>query len=244
MKKQLVYDLPIRIFHILFAGLFAISFLITKTVDDESTLFLYHMLAGFILVFLVLLRIIWGLVGTKYSKFTSFSLRPKDLLTYFTGIISGDHRKWVGHNPASSWAAVLMFGLALGLGATGYLMANGQKETFEDIHEIFANGFLVIVILHITGVFLHAFRHQDGIAMTMLGGAKNNISSAEAISKPRPLVALLFLGLVAGFAAHLVKNFDSQKQTLNFLGKTLQLGEDEKDDKHVRHKKHDKHKDD
>ncbi|MBK8205032.1 MAG: cytochrome b/b6 domain-containing protein [Bdellovibrionales bacterium] len=117
-----------------FAGLFVTAFLIAKTVDDESLVFSYHMLAGLILGFTVLLRILWGVVGTKHSKFSSFALHPKSLVAYFSGILSGDKRRWFGHNPASSWATIAMFCFALGLGLTGYLMASGQKETFEHIH--------------------------------------------------------------------------------------------------------------
>lgn len=227
MRNQLIYDIPTRLFHWLFAGLFVAAFLIAKTIDDESPVFSYHMLAGFLLGFTVLLRLIWGFVGTKHSRFASFALHPKDLVTYFTGILSGDKRKWAGHNPASSWAALIMFGLALGLGLTGYLMSSGQKEAFEDIHELMANGFLVVVLMHIAGVVLHTLRHRDGIAMAMVDGAKSDVSPTETISNSRPAVALLFIGLVATFAVHLASNFDSQKQTLNFFGTTLRLGENE-----------------
>ena len=120
-----------------------------------------------------------------------------------------------------------MFVLTLGLGLTGYLMASGQKETFEDLHELMANGFLVVVLMHVAGVVLHAFRHQDGIAITMVDGAKKDLPAAEGLSSSRPGVALLFVGLVLTFATHLAGNFDSQKQTLNFFGTTLQLGENE-----------------
>ncbi|MCB0351639.1 MAG: cytochrome b/b6 domain-containing protein, partial [Bdellovibrionales bacterium] len=133
------------------------------------------------------------------------------------------------HNPASSWAALLMLTLALGLGLTGYLMASGYKETFEDIHEIFANGLLVVALLHIAGVLLHSLRHRDGIIMTMYHGAKSDISTAESISKTRPAVALLFIVLVAAFATQLARNFDTQKQTLSFFGDSLHLGENERD---------------
>lgn len=227
MRNQLIYDMPTRIFHWLFAGLFVVAFLIAKTVDDDSPVFSYHMLAGILLAFTVSLRIVWGFLGTKHSRFSSFALHPKDLLAYFAGILSGDKKKWSGHNPASSWAALAMFALALGLGATGYLMASGQKETFEDVHELLANGFLVVVLMHIAGVMLHAFRHQDGIALTMIDGAKSEVSPAETISNSRPMIALLFVGLVATFAVHLANNFDSQKQTLNFFGTVLELGEGE-----------------
>lgn len=228
MRNQLVYDLPTRIFHWLLAGLFVTAFLIAKTVDDESLIFSYHMLAGLILGFTVLLRILWGVVGTKHSKFSSFALHPKSLVAYFSGILSGDKRRWVGHNPASSWATIAMFCFALGLGLTGYLMASGEKETFEDYHELLANGFLVTVLMHIAGVVVHAFRHRDGIAMTMIDGEKKDIPVAEVISNSRPGVALLFVGLVFIFATYLAGSFDNLNRTLNFFGTTLQLGENEK----------------
>lgn len=227
MRNQLIYDIPTRLFHWLFAGLFVAAFLIAKTVDDESPVFSYHMLAGLLLAFIVLLRIAWGFIGTKHSRFASFALHPKDVVTYFTGILSGDKRKWAGHNPASSWATLVMLALTLGLGTTGYLMANGQKETFEDIHELFANGFLVVVLMHIAGVILHTLRHRDGIALAMIDGAKNDVTQADSISNSRPMVGVLFLGLFAAFAVHLASSFDRQKQTVNFLGSTLQLGENE-----------------
>jgi cytochrome b len=98
MRNQLIYDIPTRFFHWLFAGLFVVAFLIAKTVDDESSVFSYHMLAGLVLSFTVILRLAWGFVGTKHARFTSLALHPKDLVAYFTGILSGDKRKWAGHN--------------------------------------------------------------------------------------------------------------------------------------------------
>jgi cytochrome b len=59
MGRQLVYDLPTRLFHWVFAGLFLIGFIIAKTIDDDSSWFDYHSLAGLSLGFLVVLRIIW-----------------------------------------------------------------------------------------------------------------------------------------------------------------------------------------
>lgn len=229
MRKQLIYDIPTRVLHWILAGFFVTAFLIANTIDDESPAFSYHMLAGLLLGFTVLLRIIWGFVGTTHARFTSFALHPGDLIAYFSGILSGDKRKWAGHNPASSWAAIMMFGLALSLGATGYLMSTGQKETFEDVHELLANAFLAVVLMHIAGVVLHSLRHRDKIGLAMMDGKKSDVLPAETISKSRPLVALLFVVLIGSFAAHLANNFDGQNQTLNLFGTTLQLGEQEGD---------------
>ncbi len=230
MGKQLVYDLPLRIFHWLFAGLFFTAFLIAKNVDSETVTFTYHMLAGFLLGYVVILRLIWGFMGTHYSRLSSFALNPQDLFGYFTGMLTGDKRKWAGHNPASSWAALLMMLLAIGLGITGYLMAQGQGETFEDIHELMANGFLVVVILHIAGVILHSLRHRDGIAFSMVHGSKSELPGNQAIASSKPLVAIVFMILVAAFAFYLSTNYDPQKQSLNLFGTQLQLGDAEGDE--------------
>lgn len=227
MRNQRVYDLPVRTFHWVFAGLFVIAFTITKVIDDDSPAFSIHMLAGILLVSSVLLRLIWGFLGTKHSRFASFALSPKDLINYFKGLLSGDKRKWAGHNPASSWATLAMFALALGLGATGFLMTTGEEETFKEIHELLANGFLVVVLLHVAGVLLHGFRHRDGIALSMLDGAKSEVPIEETISETRPLVGVLFGLFILGFGAYLARNFDYPNRTLNFFGTTLQLGETE-----------------
>jgi cytochrome b len=225
MKKQLIYDLPTRIFHWLFAGLFVTAFFIAKTIDDDSPAYSYHMLAGLLLSFTVVMRLVWGFIGTKYARFSSFALHPMDLIHYLNGIVRGEKRRWAGHNPASSWATIAMLILALGLALTGSLMANGQKESLEEIHELLANGFLMIVLLHVAGVVLHALRHRDGITFVMMDGQKTELDTKDSVSSSRPLTALLFVALVASFSIYLLKNYDAQNQSLQFFGSTLQLGE-------------------
>ena len=230
MKKQLIYDLPMRLFHWIFASLFIVAFLVAKTVDDESATFSYHMLAGFLLVFIVMLRAVWGFVGSRYARFSSFALHPKELISYFSAIFLGEKRIWIGHNPASSWASLAMMVLTFGLGPTGYLMANGQKETFEDIHELLANALLIVVLFHVAGVALHSLRHRDGIANSMLSGKKDNLLEADSISSSQPIEAILFVGLVTIMSLYLFQNFNRHNRTLSLFGTTLQLGENEEED--------------
>ncbi|MBK7963783.1 MAG: cytochrome b/b6 domain-containing protein [Bdellovibrionales bacterium] len=173
MRQHLVYDLPLRLFHWLFAGLFLIGFIIAKTVDDESVLFNYHSLAGLTLGFLVLLRVVWGVFGTKHARFSGFALNPKDLVSYFLGILAGEKKRWAGHNPASSWAGLIMMLMALGLAVTGYLMASGsENELLEDFHELLANGFIVVVGLHVVGIGIHTIRTRELIGLSMIDGKK------------------------------------------------------------------------
>lgn len=225
--KQLVYDLPMRLFHWLFAGLFLFAFLIAKNIDDESITFIYHMRAGLSIGFIVILRLVWGFIGTKQSKFVDFDLNPMNLLSYMKGILTGDKQRWAGHNPASSWAGIIMMFLGLGLAVTGYLMTSGDKEAFEDIHEIFANTFLIVIIMHVVGIIVHTIRHKEMIGLSMITGQKEGIASSDVINSSRWQVGILFLALFLSFNFYISKNLNLETKTLTFFGKTLQLGEHE-----------------
>lgn len=227
MRKTFVYDLPTRLFHWLFAGLFLLSFVIAKTVDDESLAFSYHMLSGMLLGVLVLWRVLWGVIGSKHARFSGFNLNPIHLKEYFQGVLSGSKKRWSGHNPASSWAAIVMISLAMGLAITGYLMSTGSKEAFEDVHELMANSFIVIVILHVAGIILHTARHQDAIALSMVDGRKESTDATHSIPSSRRLAAVLLLALMFSTGGFLFKGFDPQTRSLTVFGQTLQLGENE-----------------
>jgi cytochrome b561 len=123
-----------------------------------------------------------------------------------------------------------MFALILGLGGTGVAMANGYEETFEDIHELLANGFVVVSLLHVAGVILHSVRHRDLIGLSMMDGKKMNIPNGQTIHGSRAMAALVFLVLIASFAGYLGRNFDGTHRTLNLFGNTLQLGESEEEE--------------
>jgi cytochrome b len=227
MQKKLIYDLPTRIMHWSFALLFIVAFCIAKIVDDENPLFSYHMLAGLMLGGMVVLRLIWGLVGSKYARFSSFALYPQDLIHYIKGILVGDKKRWSGHNPASSWATLAMLFFALMLAITGILMTSGHKETYEDVHELFANGFLVTVVFHILGLVLHTLKYRDDLAMSMVHGKKELNEKQDGISGQKPVAAFFLLLLMGIWGFYLFKSFNNATQELNLFGRSLSLGENE-----------------
>ncbi len=226
MKKIKVYDLPTRLFHWSFAALFLGAFILAKTTGDESLAFAYHILIGIVLCFLIGLRIVWGFLGSKYARFSSFRLNPKELVIYFRDLLTSRTARFPGHNPASSWAAVAMLSLGLGLGFSGYMMTQSSGNDFyEDLHELFANAFIVVIAFHILGLLIHSFRHKENIARSMLDGGKASFNESLDIKSSRPFAAVAFVFLVGAFTFHLIKNYDSANRTLSTFGKTLQLGE-------------------
>lgn len=228
MENSKAYDLPVRIFHWAFALLFVMSFSIAKLIDDDSALYAYHMLSGILMVSIVILRIVWGLVGSKTSRFSSFKLRPSELIAYVKSVVSNKSKRYLGHNPASSYAAILMMIFTLGIGFSGLMMSlRINKHFFEEIHEILANGFLVVVLFHIAGVLFHQFKHNDEMIFSMFNGKKAKIDEEIEIKSNHPLVAFAFVIFLIGMGSYLLKSFDGNTGKLNAFGSQLQLGENE-----------------
>ena len=230
MNKKRVYDLPTRVFHWIFAGCFLTAFTIANTVDDDGSGFSYHMIAGMVMVFTVMWRIVWGVIGSPHARFTDFSLQPAELANYLKKALIGTTRFWSGHNPASSWAAIIMMLLALGLGITGYLMISSPGgESLEDVHEVLANSFIVIVLLHIAGIIMHTVKHKDPISKSMIDGYKQHVPDTELPVSAHTASGLVVLALSLGVGLYLLGNYNPDSRTLSIAGSTLQLTEFEDD---------------
>jgi len=108
MKRLLVWDLPVRLFHVLLGLTFIGTFGIVNLVDDQNSLFSAHMLLGLVLAFMVILRLVWGFVGTRHARFSDFLHGPRAVLTYLKDTARGRPTHHAGHNPGSSVAIFLM----------------------------------------------------------------------------------------------------------------------------------------
>jgi hypothetical protein len=148
-------------------------------------------------------------------------------LEYFRDILSTKGNRHLAHNPASAWAALVMMGLALGLGTSGYLMSTGYKETLEEVHELLANAFIFVAIAHVAGVALHQLRHRDGIALSMFHGRKKSDAPNAGISSDHPFAAIILVGMMGVFAFQIYRNYDAAQSTTKLFGATIQLGENE-----------------
>lgn len=224
MTKILIWDLPTRLFHWMLAGSFIVAFAISNLVDDDSPAFAIHMLLGGVMALMVLLRVVWGVVGSRYARFGSFVFGPAEVMAYIRGTLSTGGKRYIGHNPGSSVAIWAMLALTLGMAFTGINMST--SEIFEELHEIFAYTLLGVVITHVAGVIWHSYRHRENLTMSMISGQKDGEPS-QAISTMHPVIAVVFLVITGSWAGALVQNYDSATGTLimPILGTTFHLGE-------------------
>lgn len=196
MKKILVWDLPTRVGHWLLVASFAVAWLTGESEEWR----LVHVTAGYTMLAVLAFRIFWGVVGTRYARFSSFLFTPRQAMGYLSGLLRGDKSHWVGHNPAGSYAIYLLilFGLSAAVsGWAAYSEIGG--EMMKDFHEVLASTMLSVVGLHVAGVAVSGLLHRENLVRSMINGYKTGLGE-EAISSSRVLWAVLLLGL-AGWAA-------------------------------------------
>ena len=107
-------------------------------------------------------------------------------------------------------------------------MATGRgPEDLKEVHELLANGFLAVALLHIAGVALHTVRHRDGFPLSMVDGRKKLADGPERIPTARLGAGLALLVLAGGFAVYLSSHYTPASGKLELFGQTLQLTEEE-----------------
>lgn len=196
-QQQQVWDLPVRVFHWLLAA----SFVAAYAISDSERWRNLHVTFGYTVLGLIAFRLLWGLVGTHYARFASFRYRPAEAINYLKEIATGRARHYTGHNPAGSWAVYAILALGIGAGVSGYLTFNEiGGDAFEEVHELLANAWLVVVMLHVAGVIVSSLAHRENLARAMLTGYKRGAGDRPAAAGPGvSAVGLAVAAAVLGF---------------------------------------------
>jgi cytochrome b len=193
MQKILVWDWPVRIGH----WLMAIAFCVAWLTSESETWRLVHVFAGATVLGVATFRLPWGFFGTRYARFVEFVRGPASVKDYLGGLLRLEPAHHVGHNPAGGWAIVLLLGLGILTGLSGWAHYNELGgEAVGEVHELLAASMLTVVIVHLAGVFSGSLLHGENLVRAMLTGRKNG-TPAEAIPSARPLAAMLLLAWIA-----------------------------------------------
>lgn len=189
-----IWDPLVRVFHWSLVAAFAVAWFSAEELDAV------HEFAGYVVAGLVAFRLIWGLVGSHYARFSQFLKGPGTVLSYLGDMVSGKERRYLGHNPAAAAMVLALLVTLSGTVYTGMLMEEpsrmgmlpqmpqivapayadedgehereGDGESLEELHETFANLMLLLIALHVSGVVLASFRHHENLTRAMVTGDK------------------------------------------------------------------------
>ena len=164
-----VWDPLVRIFHWSLVGLFSFAFI---TGDEWQG---PHETAGYIIAGLIAFRVIWGFVGSRYARFSSFIYRPPTVAGFVADTVRMKARRYLGHNPAGG---LMVLGLLLAIAVislSGWMMTTDAYwgvKWVGVLHEGAAFAALGLVALHIGGVIVASLEHGENLVRAMFTGKK------------------------------------------------------------------------
>jgi cytochrome b len=171
-----VWDLFTRIFHWSLVASFAIAYVSAEEIEW------LHIWAGYAAAALVAMRLVWGVIGTRYARFSQFVKSPASILRYLADIVTGREARYLGHNPAGGAMVVALLVMLVAISVTGILMtmpAYAHSDVLEEVHEVAANLMLGLVALHVGGVVLASVRHHESLVRAMITGRKRPPSAGD-----------------------------------------------------------------
>ena len=213
-KQVRVWDLPTRVFHWLLASA-VLGAVVSAEIGGNAMQ--WHQRFGLLVMALVLFRGLWGLVGGRWSRFSSFIYAPTTVLRYAKGQVRADEQLDVGHNPLGSLSVFALLGMlavqvATGLVADDEIASTGPLNRFVTTasgllatswhKEVGKFIVLALVALHVGAIAFYYFRKKINLVQPMWSGDKTlpAATPASADAAPQRLLALLLGALCAGVA--------------------------------------------
>lgn len=177
-----VWDPFIRIFHWLLVLCFTVAWLTGEELQG------LHVDAGYAVVALVMLRVLWGFIGPRHARFSDFVSRPVVVSAYLRDTLKLGGRRYLGHNPAGGAMIVLMLLSLLLVSVSGFAiyaveedagplavlagLPQSQEHLLEEVHEVLASLMVLLVVIHVAGVFVESWVHRESLVKAMLTGRK------------------------------------------------------------------------
>lgn len=179
-----VWDTFVRTFHWSLVAGCLLAFL-----SGEFHFPVMHQWIGYSLCLLILARIYWGFRGSHFARFRSFLFSWQETQTYIRSMFTGHPKHYLGHNPAGALMVFALLGLISAILASGLLtlsvidfegpllfLANRVSDEtsycIRDIHDLLPVIGLILVGLHLLGVWSGSWLHRENLIRAMITGYK------------------------------------------------------------------------
>ena len=206
-----VWDLPTRLFHWSLAICF-VGLVITGTVGNAALIF--HFRFGYTMLALLLFRLVWGVLGGRWSRFSSFLFTPKATLSYLKGQLPADPPP--GHTPLGALSVWALFFFLIAQVATG-LVSDDEISFFGPLSHFVSNAsvglatnyhtnigkwiLLALVLVHLVAIVVYSCR-KHRLVSAMFHGDKHlpNPAPSSRDDTFTRLLALVIFALCAATA--------------------------------------------
>ena len=179
-SRVYVWDPFVRLFHWTLVVAFTVAYL------TEDPL-IVHVWAGYVVGMLLVVRVVWGFLGSPHARFSDFLFTPAVTLRYVRNLVlfRSDERH-LGHSPGGGYMVILLLAFLAATVVTGLIVYGGEQqagplagmfteetgEAVEEWHELFANITLALIFIHIAAVILASFAYRENLVRAMVTGYK------------------------------------------------------------------------
>lgn len=206
-----VWDLPTRTFHWLLAV--AVVFSVVSARIGGGAM-VWHFCSGYLVFALLAFRLLWGVVGGRWSRFRAFVYAPATSWRYLRGESRPHEHHDVGHNPLGAWSVLALLGILISQVATGLVaddeiasngplfkyVSSSTSAVASHWHKGWGQWLIIgLVVLHLGAIAVYALRRQN-LVPAMLHGDKL-LAREVPESIDRRATRLLALALLAACAA-------------------------------------------
>ncbi|MNH03059.1 Prokaryotic cytochrome b561 [compost metagenome] len=165
-----LWDPVVRLCHWSLVVVFVGGYFLTEEGDG------WHRWLGYYGLAIVLLRSVWGFIGSPAARWADFWPTPTRLKWHLQALYRGANYHRLGHSPLGALVMVLMLLLMAGLGVSGFMMEEiyyfWGEDGLRDIHELMADALLALVCLHIAAALFESWRLKENLPLSMLTGRR------------------------------------------------------------------------
>ena len=206
-----IWDLPTRLFHWSLA-VSIVALVVSAKLGGNAMV--WHLRLGYVVLALLLFRVVWGLVGGRWSRFSAFLYTPGHVLRYLRGQERPDDN--AGHSPVGALSVFALMGVVALQVGTGLLsddeiafagpltslVSNDWVSRATGLHTDIGQYLIVgLVALHLLAVALYVLvkKKKDMVSAMVVGDKRLPTpvtpSRDDAASR---LAALVVFGLCSG----------------------------------------------
>lgn len=202
-----IWDWPVRLVHWMIVALL-VTLVVTAEVGGNAME--WHVRAGETMLALVLFRVIWGFVGTRHARFSSFVRGPAAVLRYARSVVRPPHELHVGHNPLGGWMVIALLLLLLVQAGTGLFsnddvltegplvrfISKDLSDTISGFHIKNAWVIVALACVHIGAVMFYLLALKENLIAPMVHGSKRLPATRANAGAGRegPAKAIVLLG--------------------------------------------------
>ena len=204
LEKVAVWDLPLRIWHWLF-GVAVLTALATGLIEELYSLEV-HQWAGISVVSLLVFRVIWGVCGSTYARWSKYWTTPRKFIDHFL-----QKGELTPHTSPGIVLVVILMTATLVQSATGLFMTDDiffdgplhsyiEDDVFDWVYLIHHNAWRFVVVavaVHLSAHLIYGIVLRDPTPLSMITGKKR--VALPPVSTPWVRAAISLAAAVATF---------------------------------------------